>query len=87
MEQLASHLVPGRGKKRQLAELLKEQEERREERGELLPESAIQVVDHAKKRRGKEERLATVMVSKGSVFQLESVCTCQLFVGTGRERR
>lgn len=54
-----------RGKKRQLLEMLGEQEERRGEgQGGLLPEAAIVMVDHAKRRHRKEDRIATVMVSE-----------------------
>ena len=62
LKQLASVGVARHGKKRQLLELLGEQEERRGE-GELLSEAAIQMVDHAKRRHGKADRMATVMVS------------------------
>ena len=60
LKRLASSIAPRRGKKRQLEDLIQEQEERCG-RGELLSEDAIQIVDHAKRRHDKD-RLATVLV-------------------------
>ena len=62
LKQLRSAIAPRRGRKRQLEDLLEEQEERRQEGGELLSEAAIDTVPHAKKRRTKEERLASIKV-------------------------
>ena len=42
--------------------MLKEQEERREEAGELLSEAAINVVPHARRKWNKEERIAAIKV-------------------------
>ena len=62
MKRLASSIAPRRGKKRQLEDMIQEQEERRCGRGELLSEDVIQIVDHAKLRHDKKDRLATVLV-------------------------
>ena len=43
-------------------ELLDEQKQRREERGELLSEAAIETVDHARKKHSKEDRMTTIVV-------------------------
>ena len=56
-------ITPSRGRKRQLEEMLRDQEERRQETGELLSEAAINVVPHAKRKRSKEERVASIKVS------------------------
>ena len=61
-KQLSSSITPRKGKKRQLEDLLEEQELRRQENGELLSEAAIHTVPHARMRRNKEERLASIRV-------------------------
>jgi len=65
VKQLSAAITPSKGRKRQLEEMLKEQEERRQEGGELLSEAAINIVPHAKRKRTKEERVASVKVSAG----------------------
>jgi hypothetical protein len=62
LKQLASSVTPKRGKKRQLSELLQEQEERR---GELLSEDTIQLVPYAKRRHEKKDRMSTILVRGG----------------------
>ena len=72
MEQLNAAIAPSRGRKRQLEEMLREQEERRQEAGELLSEAAINVVPHAKRKRSKEERVASIKVSSRAVTRASS---------------
>ena len=62
LKQLASTIAPRRGRKRQLQELLQEQEERRQEKGEILSEAAIQMVAHAKRKHSKEDRINAIKV-------------------------
>ncbi len=64
---MASKIVPQKGRKRHLAELLEEQEARREEKGELLSENAIHMVDHAKRRHEKDDRISSIMVRKEGI--------------------
>ena len=61
-KQLSSKLAPRRGVKRQLTELLAQQEERREGEGELLPEAAIMTLDHVKMKYDKKARLESIKV-------------------------
>ncbi len=69
LKQLASSIAPRRGKKRQLDELLQEQEERRQEGGELLSEAAIEMVAHGKRKHDKQDRMSTILV-RGSGWGL-----------------
>ena len=62
VKQLSSQLAPKRGVKRQLQELLEQQEERREGNGELLPEAAIDTLDHIKRRTNKKAKVESIMV-------------------------
>lgn len=61
-KQLSAQLAPRRGVKRQLAELLTEQERRRDGESEVLPEAAIMTVDHVKRRQDKKARLESIQV-------------------------
>ena len=76
--QEAAEVTPRRGRKRQLEEMMESQRERREARGEILTESAIEVVDHAKKRLNKEERLSVIKVCFCvCVYVYVCVCACE----------
>ncbi|XP_064386639.1 protein SDA1 homolog isoform X2 [Halichondria panicea] len=69
--QLSSKLAPRRGVKRQLTELLAQQEDRREGEGELLPEAAIMTLDHVKIKVA--ERIGTSLAPRGTSSILTAV--------------
>ena len=72
MKQLSSQLAPKRGVKRQLQDLLEQQEERRDGNGELLPEAAIDTLDHVKRKANKRAKVESIMVRKSRLYR--AVC-------------
>ncbi len=76
MKELSDTITPSKGRKRQLEDMLKEQEERREEAGELLSESAINIVPHAKRKSTKDERIASIQVCRLMGILLQKSLWC-----------
>ena len=62
-KQLAPEVALRLGVKRQLADLLTQQEERREASGEILSEAAISTLDHVRRKADKKARQESIKVS------------------------
>lgn len=62
LKQITSQIAPKRSKKRQISEVLRTQDERRQASGEILSESLIETIDHKRQKLDKEGRVAMVQV-------------------------